>query len=74
MKLSDIARLRLDHQRLTQPSFTTPAEVVRWFGAVQSQDLLASLYAIGLRMRDATEALVERALADRSIVRSWPMR
>ena len=74
MKLSDIARLRLENQRLTQPSFTTPAEVVRWLGAVQSQDLTASLYAIGLRMRDATEALVERALADRSIVRSWPMR
>lgn len=74
MKLSDIARLRLDNQRLTHPSFTTPAEVVRWFGAVQSQDLLASLYAIALRMRTATEASVERALADRSIVRSWPMR
>ena len=74
MKPSDIARLRLDNQRLTHPSFTTPAEVVRWFGAVQSQDLPASLYAIGLRMRTATEALVESAIADRSIVRSWPMR
>jgi len=74
MKRSDIARLRLDNQRLTRSSFTTPAEVVRWFGAIQSQDLPASLYAIGLRMRDATEALVERAIADRSIVRTWPMR
>ena len=74
MKLSDIARLRLENQRLTRPSFTTPAEVVRWFGAVQSQDLPASLYAIALRMRTATEASVERALADRSIVRTWPMR
>jgi DNA glycosylase AlkZ-like len=74
MRKSDIARLRLDHQRLTRPSFTTPADVVRWFGAVQSQDLAASLCAIGLRMRHATEAQVEQALADRSIVRSWPMR
>lgn len=74
MKSSEIARLRLDHQRLTHSSFTTPAEVVRWFGAVQSQDLAGSLYAIGLRMRHATEALVEQAIASGSIVRSWPMR
>lgn len=74
MKLSDMARLRLDNQRLSRSSFTTPVEVVRWFGAIQSQDLPASLYAIGLRMRHATEALVERALAAGSIVRSWPMR
>lgn len=51
-----------------------PAEVVRWFGAIQSQDLPGSLYAIGLRMRHSTEALVERSLAAGSIVRSWPMR
>jgi hypothetical protein len=74
MKRSDIARLRLDNQRLTHSSFTTPAEVVRWFGAVQSQDLLASLWAIGLRMRSATESMVEQALRDGSIVRTWPMR
>lgn len=74
MKLADIARLRLCNQRLSRSTFTTPAQVVRWFGAMQSQDLAASLCAVGLRMRNATEALVERALADRSIVRSWPMR
>jgi Winged helix DNA-binding domain len=74
VKHSDIVRLRLANQRLTCPAFTSPVEVVRWFGAMQSQDLPASLYAIGLRMRHATEALVEGALADGSIVRSWPMR
>lgn len=74
MKRSDIARLRLDNQRLSRSSFTNPVEVVRWFGAIQSQDLPGSLYAIGLRMRHATAALVERSLADGSIVRSWPMR
>jgi hypothetical protein len=74
MKPPDIARLRLDNQRLTRSSFTTPVEVVRWFGAIQSQDLAGSLYAVGLRMRHATEAIVERAIASGSIVRSWPMR
>ena len=74
MKCSDIVRLRLENQGLTRRVFTNPVEVVRWFGAIQSQDLPASLYAIGLRMRHATEAIVESALADGSIVRSWPMR
>jgi hypothetical protein len=74
MKGSDIARLRLDNQHLSRSSFTNPVEVVRWFGAIQSQDLPGSLYAIGLRMRHATASLVERSLAAGAIVRSWPMR
>ena len=74
MKPADIVRLRLMNQGLKSPAFGSPVEVVRWFGAMQSQDLPASLYAIGLRMRNTTEALVEKSLADGSIVRSWPMR
>ena len=74
MKRPEVARLRLTNQRLKDSALTSPVEVVRWFGAIQSQDLPASLYTIGLRMRDAPEALVERSLANGSIVRSWPMR
>lgn len=70
----DIARHRLHHQRIVGSSLETPAEVVRWLGAVQAQDYLGVLWAVGLRMRGATEAIVERALADRSILRTWPMR
>jgi hypothetical protein len=47
---------------------------VRWLGAVQAQDYLGSLWAIGLRTRAATEKVVERAIAERAIVRTWPMR
>jgi hypothetical protein len=49
-------------------------DVVRWFGAMQAQDYLASLWAVGARMRSATERLVEEAIADAAIVRTWPMR
>ena len=45
-----------------------------WLGAVQAQDLQASLYAIGLRIASATETSVETAIEDRSIVRGWLMR
>lgn len=71
----DITGLRLRTQRISQPEGKTPAEVVRWFGAVQAQDLMASLWAVGLRMRmTVTEADVERSIADKSVIRSWPMR
>src|SRR5215470_20061309 len=71
----DVTRLRLRSQRISRPEGRTPADVVRWLGAVQSQDLLASLWAVGLRMpKGVTEVDVERAIADRSVIRSWPMR
>jgi hypothetical protein len=69
-----IARLRLRRQAIADPRFDTPADVVRWFGAMQAQDYLGASWAVGLRMRDATQASVEQAIADRSIVRTWPMR
>ena len=62
------------HQRIGHNPFASPAATVRWFGAVQAQDYLGSLWAIGLRTRAATEESVEKAIADRSIVRTWPLR
>lgn len=52
----------------------SPHAVVSHFGALQAQDYLGALWAIGSRMRDAVESDVERAIADRQIVRCWPLR
>jgi hypothetical protein len=41
---------------------------------VQAQDYRGGLWAVGIRMESATEASIERAIEDRSIVRTWPMR
>jgi hypothetical protein len=71
---TDIARWRLHNQHIAQAAFEKPGDVVRWLGAVQAQDYLGSLWAIGLRMRQATESAVEQAIADRTIIRTWPMR
>jgi hypothetical protein len=65
---------RLANQGLIQPEFNSPAEVVHWMGAVQAQDYLGSLWEIGLRMRGATERLIEQAIEARKIIRTWPMR
>lgn len=67
-------RRRLQAQRISATTFDRPADVVAWLGAVQAQDYLGALWAVGLRLADGNEAEVERALAERSIVRSWPMR
>jgi hypothetical protein len=70
----DLAHQRLHTQFITRPNFEKPGDVVKWFGAVQAQDYLGALWAVGLRMQNATEADVEQAIADRAIVRTWPMR
>ncbi len=70
----DIPRLRLHNQQIAHHSFTTPADVVADLGAVQAQDYPGGKWAIGLRLPGATDADIERAIADRSIVRTWPMR
>lgn len=69
-----IARRRLLAQRVLRTAFTSPEQVVAWLGAVQAQDYLGALWAVGLRMKAGTEASVEAALAERRIVRTWPMR
>ena len=74
MTIPDIALHRLHSQRLTGHKFQTPADAVTHFGAVQAQDYLYSLWALGLRVEGATEAFVEQAVADRHIVRTWPLR
>lgn len=78
MKESEIVALRMCNQQLTGQTARTPAEVVARLGVVQAQDYAGALWSVGLRMADgspdATEASVERALADGSIVRTWPMR
>jgi len=74
MRGLNVAAERLANQHLSRPVFERPSDVVRHLGAVQAQDYLASLWAVGLRTKGSAEADVERALADREIVRTWPMR
>ncbi len=70
----DIALCRLFHQGIAKPAFEQPEQVVAHLGAIQAQDYPASLWAIGLRMAHSTQTLVEQAIANRLIVRTWPMR
>ncbi len=70
--------LHLVRQRLARQlggrSFTDGADVVRSLGAVQAQDYLGALWAIALRAPPLREQDAEQLLANRRIVRTWPMR
>jgi hypothetical protein len=70
----EIAKHRLENQQIAGSRCKEPGELVAWLGAVQAQDYLGALWTIGLRLPAATEARVEKAVADRTIVRTWPMR
>jgi hypothetical protein len=74
MTKTDLARQRLYHQSISRTEFSNPEDVVAWFGAVQAQDYLGALWAVGLRCRKATEAMVEAALNRGAMIRTWPMR
>jgi hypothetical protein len=70
----NVTRLRLTNQGIASPRFTEPGNVVAWLGALQAQDYPGALWSIGLRLAGATEQDVEAAIANRAIVRTWPMR
>lgn len=70
----NIAKVRLHSQHIGTNVCDSPEDVVRSLGAVQSQDYAHSLWAIGLRTKNAQIADVEQALADGKIIRTWLMR
>jgi hypothetical protein len=69
-----IARARLANQIIGGRPRVGVAEVVAALGAVQAQDYLGALWALGVRQRHATQRTIEAAVAARAIVRTWPMR
>jgi len=74
MNTSDVLAQRLCNQKLSSPDFAEPVEVVRWFGAVQAQDFNGAKWALALRMREATNALIQSAYDEGRIVRTHVMR
>jgi hypothetical protein len=72
--MSHITDQRLYQQGLSNPRFQSPAEVVRWLGAVQAQDYAGAKWALGMRMANATDSLIEQAFNEGHILRTHIMR
>jgi hypothetical protein len=73
-RLVDIAPVRLRHQKLAAADGASPAAVVRWLGAVQAQDYAGARWALGLRIKGATDHAVARAFDTGAILRTHMLR
>ena len=81
--MNAIAEQRLANQFITRASRPgpsavegrSPADIVRWFGAVQAQEYGPAKWALGLRAREGTtDGDVQKALDDGEILRTHAMR
>jgi hypothetical protein len=59
---------------LTGPGFDRPEDAVRWLGAVQSQDYGPAKWSVGMRTTSATDASLDRAYAEGTILRTHVLR
>jgi Winged helix DNA-binding domain len=69
-----IAYQRLHNQLITQQTFEKADDVVRWLCAVQAQDFAAAKWALGLRMQNSTDEIIEQAFTDGAILRTHILR
>lgn len=74
MSLQTMRNTRLYSQLLTHKPFTEPHEIISHFGAIQAQDYHGAKWSIGLRLPGATDDVIENALINKRIVRTWLMR
>ena len=74
MSASRLLAERLVNQRLRGSTIQKPADIVSWFGAMQSQDFAGARWALGQRMTNATDAEVARAFDNGEILRTHVMR
>src|SRR5258707_11295967 len=70
----DIARQRLHNQHISLADFNQPVDVVRWMGAVQAQDYEGAKWAVAQRTNGLSNASLEQACTDGTILRTHVMR
>ncbi|WP_184549882.1 winged helix DNA-binding domain-containing protein [Mucilaginibacter sp. FT3.2] len=74
MKDNYIASLRIFNQHISNPQFTRPQDIVKNMVAMQAQDYAGAKWAIGLRMQNANDTLIETAFTEGKILRTHLLR
>lgn len=69
-----IANGRLYNQMIAGSVYHTPEQVVKKLGAIQAQDYMQAVWAIGLRSPGTKLADIERAIVERKIILTWTLR
>jgi hypothetical protein len=70
----EIARHRLLNQYISTQRFEKPDEIVKYMGAIQAQDYAGAKWAVGLRLKKSSDAAIDKAMADGSIIRTHVLR
>lgn len=74
MTASAISQQRLLNQQVHGTELNSPKELVQWMGAIQAQDYAMSKYAIGVRLKNVTNQIVEDAINKAEIIRTHVLR
>lgn len=74
MQSADILAIRFRNQQLIRPTIKTPTELIRWLGAVQSQEYPGAKWSLGARLPDATDTSLDEAFNNGDILRTHVMR
>jgi hypothetical protein len=69
-----IINLRLHSLQLAGNLPCSPSEALTHLGALQAQDYEGAKWSMAIRTKQNCPLSIEQAIADRSIVRTWPMR
>jgi len=74
MTAADIAQQRIFNQHIGRQTFKKAHEIVQYLGAVQAQDYAGAKWALGLRLQNSTDAAIDKAMANGSIIRTHVLR
>jgi hypothetical protein len=74
MKLTDISNFRLINQQIATPKFRSIKDITNWMGALQSQDFSMSKWAVGIRLINSTDKMIETAFERGEILRTHLLR
>lgn len=74
METAELLHQRLSNQLITKHIFETPQQVVTYMAAMQAQEYAMARWAIGLRLSDAQDELIEKAFNDGEILRTHLLR
>lgn len=74
MKRSDISKIRLISQQISGPKFESVRETLNWMGAIQAQDFSMSKWAVGIRLINSTDKVIENAFERGEILRTHLLR
>ena len=62
------------NQHISDPQFKDPADVVEYMVAMQAQDYAGAKWAVGLRMQNANDLVIEQAITEGKILRTHLLR